>query len=216
MEDAMNALAFAAMRPDRGVLPTAKGPDTIEARRLVMRRPAEGDVVAITALADNVSVAGKLPDMPHPYTIADASRFIRRQRDPRSGLTGFAIIVRDGGAVIGCGKLQSSGTEGESRIGLWIGEPHWNRGYATEAAQALVDHAFSQSPRLISLRASIRTNHCAARRLLEKCGFQYAGPGAEMDIRMGSLVPIDHYQIDRGIWASIKTWSQTSARHLPG
>jgi RimJ/RimL family protein N-acetyltransferase len=131
-------------------------------------------------------------------------------------LTGFAIVDGDRGAVIGCGRLQASGTDGESRIGLWIGEPHWDRGYATEAAQALVDHAFSQSPRLISLGASIRTTNSAARRMLEKCGFQYAGAGAEMDVRMRSLVPVDHYQIDRGIWASIKAWSQASAQRLAG
>lgn len=212
----MNALAFPAIRPDRGTLPTAKSPDTIETRRLILRRPAEADIVAMTALADNVRIAAKLPDMPHPYTIADAGRFIRRQRDRQSGLTGFAIIDRDGGTVIGCGRLQVGETDGESRIGLWIGEPHWNRGYATEAAQALVDHAFSQSARLISLSTSIRVTNSAARRTLEKCGFQYAGPGTEMDIRMRSLVPIDHYQIDRGIWASIKAWSQTSPRRLAG
>lgn len=206
----MNALAFPAIRLERGILP-AKSIETIETRRLVLRRPAEEDIVAMTGLADNSRIAAKLPDMPHPYTIADASRFIRRLHDRESGLIGFAITNRDSGALMGCGKLQAGETEGESRIGLWIGEAHWNRGYATEAAQALVDHAFSRSPRLITIRTSIRTINPAARRLLEKCGFQYAGPGAETDIRMGCLVPVDHYQIDRGIWVAIKGWLQAGA-----
>ena len=210
----MNALAFAAIRPERGMPPATGGADTIETRRLLLRRPVEDDIVAMTALANNGRIAAKLPDMPHPYTIADASRFIRRLRDRESGLTGFAITDRDSGVLIGCGKLLAGETEGESRIGLWIGEAHWNRGHATEAAQALVDHAFSRSPRLITIRTSIRTINPAARRMLEKCGFQYAGPGAETDIRTGCLVPVDHYQIDRGIWAAIKAWSQSGAGTL--
>jgi RimJ/RimL family protein N-acetyltransferase len=207
----MNALAFPLDRAERGTLPIGNTTETIETRRLVLRRPAEEDLVAITALADNVRIAAKLPDMPHPYTISDAGRFIRRLRDRESGLTGFAITERDSGTLIGCCKLQADETDGENRLGLWIGECHWNRGYATEAAQALVDHAFTRSPRLITIRTSIRTINPAARRMLEKCGFQYAGPGAESDIRMGCLVPVDCYQIDRGIWAAIKGWSQAGA-----
>ena len=208
----MNALAFPVSRAERGILPAAKSADTIETRRLILRRPAEDDIVAMTGLADNGRIAAKLPDMPHPYTIADAGRFIRRMRDRQSGLTGFVITERYSSALIGCGKLQVGETDGDSRIGLWIGEAHWNRGYATEAAQTLVDHAFSQSPQLITIRASIRTINPAARRMLEKCGFQYAGPGAATDIRTGSLLPVDHYQIDRGIWAAIRSWSPADAR----
>lgn len=208
----MNAIALPAIRPERGLSPAAKSTDAIETQRLMLRRPAEDDIVAITALADNVGIAATLPDMPHPYTIADAGRFIRRVRDRQSGLTGLAIMERENGALIGCGKLQAGENDAECRLGLWIGQPHWNRGYATEAAQALVDHAFSRSPRLITVRASILANSPAARRMLEKCGFQYAGPGAEMNIRTRCLVPVDHYQIDRGIWAAIKAWSLAAAR----
>lgn len=204
----MNALAFPISRPERGASPTGKPADRIETQRLVLRRPAEDDIVALTALADNARIAAKLPDMPHPYTISDAGRFLRRLRDRSSGLTGFAITEYDGGTLIGCGKIEAGETDGERRIGLWIGEPYWNRGYATEAAQALVDHAFSGAPRLITMRASVRTLNPAARRMLEKCGFQYAGPGSEADIRMGCLVPVDHYQIDRRIWLAIKAWSR--------
>lgn len=207
----MNALAFPAIRPERSALPTAKSGDVLELRRLVLRQPAEADIVAMTALADNIRIASKLWDMPHPYTIADAGRFIRRLRDQRHGLSAFSITERASGALIGCCKIAAGESDGESRIGFWIGEPYWNRGYMTEAAQALIDHAFTNSPRLITIRAGVQVVNPAARRVLEKCGFQYAGPGAETDIRLGCLVPVDHYQIDRGIWSAIKAWSQAGA-----
>jgi len=207
----MNALAFPISRPERGIPPVTKRDEAIETRRLILRRPTEDDIVAMTALADNGRIAGKLPDMPHPYTIADAGRFIRRVRDRQGGLIGFAIAERETDGLIGCSKLEAGETDRESRIGLWVGEAHWNKGYATEAAQALVDHAFSQAPRLVGIRASVAVINPAARRVLEKCGFQFAGPGAETDIRMGCMVPVDHYQIDRGIWSAIKGWSQAGA-----
>lgn len=212
----MNALAFPISRPERGIQPAARRNDAIETRRLVLHRPVEEDIVALTALADNISIAARLPDMPHPYTISDASRFIRRLRDGGKDLTGFVIRERDSGALIGCCKIEACDTEGESRIGFWIGEPYWSKGYMTEAAQALIDHAFTHSPRLITLRASAQFTNPAARRVLEKCGFQYAGPGAETDIRMGCLVPVDNYQIDRGIWSAIKAWAQAGAQRLVG
>jgi RimJ/RimL family protein N-acetyltransferase len=212
----MNALAFPISRAGRGIAPVIERNEAIETRRLILRRPAEDDIVAMTALADNIRIATKLPDMPHPYTISDAGRFIRRLRDRSTCLTGFVITEADTGTLIGCGKLEAGETDSETRIGLWVGEAHWNKGNATEAAQALVDHAFSRSPRLIGIRASVAVMNPAARRVLEKCGFQYASPGAEMDIRMGCMVPVDHYQIDRGIWSAVKAWSQTTTRRLAG
>jgi RimJ/RimL family protein N-acetyltransferase len=183
-----------------------KRADVLETRRLVLRRPTEDDIVAITALADNISVASKLLDMPHPYTIADAWRLLRRLREQRD-LMVFAITEIASGTLIGCGKIETSGASSEARVAFWIGEPHWNRSYGTEAGQALIDHAFALSPQLISIRTSVRVAHPAAKRVLEKCGFQYVGPGAETDVRLRCLAPIDHYRIDRGVWSAIKAWS---------
>lgn len=213
---AMNALAFRFNRPAPAVPTLVPHGDVIDTPRLVLREPAEEDIVAMTALADNVRIAAQLPDMPCPYTISDAGRFIRRLRERANDLAAFAITRRDDGVLVGCGKIETG--DCESALALWIGEPYWNRGYATEAAQALLDHAFNRSPRLVTIRTNIRTINPAARRMLEKCGFQYAGPGAEIDIRARSLVPVDHYQIDRGIWLAIKGWSRADGerRRLVG
>jgi RimJ/RimL family protein N-acetyltransferase len=207
----MTTLAFATRHIARGPAPVASPIEAIDTRRLVLRPPAEEDIVAITALADNVRLAAKLPDMPNPYTISDAGRFIRRQRDRRSGLTAYVVTERDRGTLIGCCKIEAGETDNESRIGFWTGEPFWNRGYMTEAAQALIDHAFTHSQHLARIGARVGVVNPAPRRVLEKCGFQYAGPGTETDIRLGSLVPVDHYRIDRGIWMAIRNWSRENA-----
>lgn len=207
----MNALAFPASRTEYSSQPAVKSDEIIELTRLVLRRPAEEDVAAMTAFADNSRIASKLWDMPQPYTIADAGRFLRRLRDRLSGLTAFAITQRENGTLIGCCRIDAGESDGESRTSFWIGEPYWNRGYMTEALQALVGDAFIRSPRLITIRTSVQATNPAARRVLEKCAFQYAGPGAQRDIRQGCLVPVDHYRIDRGIWSAVKAWSQVEA-----
>lgn len=207
----MTALAFATRHVARGTSLVADEVETIDTRRLVLRRPAEEDMIAITALADNVRVAAKLPDMPSPYTIADAGRFIRRLRERPGGLSAYGIEYRDSGQLIGCCKIEAGEADSESRIGFWIGEPFWNKGYMTEATQALIDNAFTHSPRLATVSAKVGVVNPAGRRVLEKCGFQYAGAGTETDIRLGGLVPVDHYRIDRGIWAAIRNWPQGSA-----
>jgi RimJ/RimL family protein N-acetyltransferase len=201
--------AFHASRSHRGAPPDVVA-ETLETERLVLRRPVEADIVAIVAQADNSHIASKLWDMPHPYTIADAGRFVRRLRERRNDVTGYAIIDQISHALVGCAKIEARETDHEAHIGFWIGEDHWNQGFATEAVQILVDDAFAACPRLTAIRAKLPLAHPAARRVLEKCGFQYAGPGTERSIRHRGLVPVDHYRLDRGIWSAIKAWASAN------
>ena len=63
---------------------------------------------------------------------------------------------------------------GRSRDRLRIGVPYWGNGYATEAARAVIDHAFGELD-FEELRAGARVTNPASRRVLEKCGFQWTG-----------------------------------------
>lgn len=204
----MNMSAFPISRIARIQPMEARRTDAIELGRLVLRGLDEQDIVPMTALADNIRVASRAWDMPRPYTIADAGRFLRHVREAAGELTVFAISHRDTGAFLGCCKLDADEDETEARIGFWLGEVYWNRGYMTEALQGLVDHAFTNAPALTRLSADIQVINPGARRVLEKCGFQYAGPGARRDTRQGCLVPSDHFRMDRGIWMALRAWSR--------
>ncbi|CAN7461846.1 GNAT family N-acetyltransferase [Rhizobium sp. LjRoot254] len=203
----MNTAAFPISRIARTQPAEVRRPDAIELKRLVLRGLEEQDIVPMTALADNIRVAAKAWDMPQPYTISDAGRFLRRVREA-DDLTVFAITHRDHDAFLGCCKLEAGEDETERQIGFWLGEAYWDRGYMTEALQGLVDHAFANAPRLTRLSADIQVVNPGARRVLEKCGFQYAGPGGRRDARLGCLMPVDHYCMDRGIWMALKAWSR--------
>ncbi|WP_296745958.1 GNAT family N-acetyltransferase, partial [Mesorhizobium sp.] len=158
--------------------------------RLVMRAPRDVDVEQLVALADNRHVAEMLARMPHPYGEAEARTFLAMASSRRAGIV-YALTVKDSGAFVGCAGLNT--TDRGLELGYWIGEPFWKRGYATEAAHALVDLAF-QKTSIQVLHASTRVINPASRRVIHKCGFQYAGQGMLNSIVAGQ-VPVERYRL---------------------
>jgi len=63
---------------------------------------------------------------------------------------------------------------GEVELGYWIARMHWNRGYALEAGQHMVQIARTKL-KLIELSAGYFIDNPASGRVLEKLGFVPAG-----------------------------------------
>ena len=171
-------------------------------QRLVMRAPRESDIAALVQLADNRHVAQMLARMPHPYGEAEARAFIAMCQLRQPGAT-YALTLAGTGTFVGCAGLNTKDRGLE--LGYWIGEPYWKRGFATEAAHALVDLAF-RSTAISVLHVSARVINPASRRVIHKCGFQYAGQGMMNSIVAGQ-VPIERYRLDRKTWESLRNWS---------
>lgn len=170
--------------------------------RLVLRPPHEDDLEELAELADNREVAGMLARMPHPYAMADARQFLQSIRDEHHAGCTYAIALGLNGAFIGCAGLDASPRGLE--LGYWIGEPYWGRGYATEAAHALVDLAFRATP-IETLHASCRVVNAPSRRVIHKCGFQYSGRGL-LESRVAGCVSVERYRLDRKTWVSLRSW----------
>jgi RimJ/RimL family protein N-acetyltransferase len=85
--------------------------------------------------------------------------------------------------------------------------PFWRRGYATEVARALTDHAFGDLGH-DALAAGARVSNPASRRVLEKCGFQWTGVGLYRISAINSSAPLDRFRHDRRLWASLKAWGR--------
>jgi RimJ/RimL family protein N-acetyltransferase len=176
---------------------------SIATERLVLRPPHEGDIADLAALADNRRVAEMLARMPYPYGEAEARAFVSMAGNSKAGGGVYAITIAQTGAFVGCAglNLKDRGLE----LGYWIGEPYWKRGYATEAAHALVDLAF-RATEIAVLHASCRVINPSSRRVIHKCGFQYAGQGMLNSIVAGQ-VPIERYRLDRKTWVSLRNWA---------
>ncbi len=90
-------------------------------------------------------------------------------------LHGFAVVHRESGLVIGSASFKGPPDElGAVEIAYGIVPGYQGRGYATEAAGALVAFA-RESGGVLLIRAHTRPTPNASTRVLAKCGFKYAG-----------------------------------------
>ena len=71
----------------------------------------------------------------------------------------------------------------------------------------MIDHAFEDLG-LERLEAGARVSNPASRRVLEKCGFQWSGVVLLRIHAIASSAPVDRFRLDRGLWASLKSWGK--------
>ena len=170
--------------------------------RLALRGPRRSDVKVIAALANDRRIAANTSRIPYPYGVDDAEQFVASV-NKREGEACF-VITLDGAPIGVCSvDLREDGPE----LGYWLGVPYWGRGFATEAARALIDHAFGDLEH-DTLISGARVNNPASRRVLEKCGFQWTGVRLSRIRAINSAAPIDRFRLDRGLWASLKSWGR--------
>lgn len=160
----------------------------------VVRPWHPGDEIALVRHANNRNVARQLRDrFPHPYTIADAQRFIRSQAGATPP-TIFAIVVDEPCGGIGF----SAGTDVErysAEIGYWLGEAYWGRGIAAEALALVSQYAFDQCG-LLRLFALPFADNAQSVRVLEKAGYAREGVMVASSVKQGVI----H---DQGLYALI-------------
>jgi len=176
----------------------------LETPRLALRVPRPDDANAVAKLANDRRVAENTARLPHPYTAADAQEFIAHVNGADGELAWLITLPND--KIIGaCGIAALGGQQPE--IGYWLGVPYWGKGYATEAARALIDHAFTEL-NYETLQAGARVSNPTSRRVLEKCGFQWTGVKLMRSRAMASSAPVDRFRLDRRLWASLKSWGK--------
>jgi RimJ/RimL family protein N-acetyltransferase len=176
----------------------------LETARLILRAPRLGDAKTVTALANDRHIAENTARIPHPYRIADAKDWIGgANKNPDEEQ--YVITLASGTLIGACGLEMPDGPV--PAIGYWLGQAYWHKGYATEAVRALIDHAFGDLDHE-ALQSSARVTNPASRHVLEKCGFQWTGVGLCRIRAIHSSAPVDRFRLDRGIWASLKSWGK--------
>ncbi len=87
----------------------------------------------------------------------------------------YLAVLRESGVVVGgCCYKGPPDSDAVVEVAYGIDEEHRGRGYATEAANALVDYAFA-SGRVRKVRAHTKLENAASERVLTKCGFERLG-----------------------------------------
>lgn len=162
--------------------------------RLTLRPGWPEDAPALTAAIAHEAVAFKLSRLPWPYTLQHAEEWLNRA--PTPGDHPLLIIAHDRGAVpdlVGGIGLHPEGDE--LAIGYWITPAAWGRGYATEAARAVVDMA-RHALGVARLLGRHMIDNPASGGVLRKLGFRETGHGRLPCLARGEEVECVTFALD--------------------
>lgn len=151
-------------------------PPTLHTDRLRLRPFDDADADALFGLQSNASVL-RYWDAPPWTERGRAGRFITACRQMAEEGTGTRLAVdrTSDGAFLGWCSLTRWNPEYRSAaMGYCFDEAAWGRGYATEAAHALLQWAFDTLD-LNRVQAETDTRNAASARVLEKLGFVREG-----------------------------------------
>ena len=138
----------------------------LRTRRLILREPTLDDAPCYALGVGEYEVARFLTPVPWPYTLAMAVDWLRQAR-PSTPERSMLIIELPGKGLIGCVSLLDE-------LGYWIARPHWNRGYITEAATALLDWHFADTDAEV-VASSAHHDNAASLAVQRKLGFNPIG-----------------------------------------
>ena len=171
--------------------------DPIRTERLVLRPPEPGDALRIHRLIGEWEVARMTANVLHPYEDGMAEDWINKSvRELEAGEAYHLAVARRGSPdVIGAVGL-TLGEPDAPTIGYWIGRPYWGRGFATEAASALVAFGFD-SLCAARIDATVLPANPASARVLGKLGFVGTGRAMQDAPARGARQQVDTYALSR-------------------
>ena len=134
-------------------------PVEIRTPRLRLRPLTDTDADALVQGVGNYEVARWLSVVPYPYALSDARSFLGSP----AAQAGRAWAICHGDALVGV-----IGLAGE--LGYWLARPAWGRGFATEAAEHLLDTWFAAGG--ADVVAYCFDGNTGSGRVLDKIGFR--------------------------------------------
>jgi RimJ/RimL family protein N-acetyltransferase len=148
-------------------------PDGFALARLRLRRPRLADANALLEIGSDPEVA-RYADWPLCTELGPTLERLRQRAEQwDSGAEYYWIITlaNDDRAI---GAVSTRVDRHAADVGYLLGRRHWGHGYATEAARAIVDWAFSV-PAIHRVWATCDTQNVASARVLERIGLELEG-----------------------------------------
>lgn len=169
--------------------------------RLILRPLRADDEKAVVRLLGDREVTDTTLRLPHPYRPEDFRRFLGIATEMNERRTGvqLGITLRTEGRIVGAIGLRPAEDTPAMELGYWIALAEWGRGYATEAARAMVDLAFREFP--ISRVFAIHFGrNPASGRVLAKAGMRFEGLLRQSQRKGDALEDQAFYSILRPEW----------------
>lgn len=157
----------------------------ISTERLQLSALTMEDVTPIVDLLNDFEVARMLARVPYPFQRSDAEFFLT---DVVPNEPTWRIADKSSGCFMGVVGLAPSDNSEVMEIGYWLGQQYWRKGYATEAASAVVAYAFN-TLQLKAIKSGFFDVNPASGRVLEKLGFLKVGISTRFNRAMKTQLP---------------------------
>lgn len=147
----------------------------METPRLLLREMTQVDYESLCAILQDEAV---MYAYEHAFSDAEVRQWLARQqtRYRQDGFGLWAVVLKQTGRMIGqCGlTLQDWEQRQVVEVGYLFQQDHWHCGYATEAAMACRDHAFSHLG-IETVYSIIRDNNLPSQAVARRNGMEVVG-----------------------------------------
>jgi RimJ/RimL family protein N-acetyltransferase len=154
---------------------------SLSTERLILRPPVQDDLPWLLEAINTPAVMRYLAGVRSPEAVADSLAEDIAAFDTPGGHRRWTVWLRDGpeqaGVQVGRVGLfhvrspaAPPALQGQREIGWTFAPAHWGKGYATEAAQAVIAHAFDALA-LPVLYAQTSDSNAASTRMMQRLGF---------------------------------------------
>jgi 8-oxo-dGTP diphosphatase len=195
----MDDLFDSRTAPSRACPPAPAAAPGLRTEQLALRPLAAPDAPEFHRLINDWDICRTLPEAPFPYPAALAGDWIAAAAaDQAAGRAHqFAVVLAETGALIGCAGLRLSRDGRTADLGYWLGRAFWGRGFAGQAAAALVGWGFAELA-VQKITATVAADNQASVAVLARAGFAPAGRGTQaFQCRPGERRPVLHFALNR-------------------
>jgi [ribosomal protein S5]-alanine N-acetyltransferase len=164
--------------------------------RLVMRSFVPEDAPAVQAYLQDKEMASTTATVPYPYPEGAAEAWIagHAAKHEAGEAVILAITLRDAGTLVGCMTMRIDMAHRRGELGFWVGRAHWGRGYATEAADAIMRWGL-RTLGLHRVHAANMTRNPASGAVLRKIGMRHEGTLRGHLLKWGMLEDLEVWGI---------------------
>jgi len=181
------------------VLPTYPQGYRLQTQRLQLRALAQGDEPQLWPLVSDSRLTPFLAWEPH-RSIEETSGMVAALIEAQQAGRGFHWVASQAELIVGLVSLidvhrqHRCWTLDRAELAYWTGFPYQGKGYATEAATAVMGFGFGRL-QLHKIRVYHAADNPASGRTIEKLGFRFVGEEKEAFQKDGVWHHLRHFEM---------------------
>ena len=183
--------------------PLRRGAPTLVTERLALRELRLDDAAAVAEGAGDRRVAKYLIQVPTPYPVSLARRWVQGRIDWWDEGRGVTLAVTrrtQTRTLLGTVSLRRYARDRRAELGYWLSHAAWSFGFATEACRAVIDFGFRELE-LSRIYAQVLSGNEASQRVLAKLGMEAEGTKRQHVKKGRTMHDVHLYGLLRSEWA---------------